>query len=467
MSCSAPKRRRSAGAHSCRPPPCRAARRTHARGAAACRERAGARCEHGCACATGVSLPSRCAPALTPPPFRRRPRLRPLAAPCRAQGAARRGLPQLEPHRLQPLHPRGRALRTQGRREDCEGGASDWPRAPSPAPVTRAARCCASRWALPCRQPPPQPLPRPRSSADDGRSRAARCSPAAPHRRASGRGQDGRRGRALPRRALCARPAHPVRVGAHREEDSRRCARRERRCVRAAHAYALVSLSAAWPARARACTPGVRPRAARRANLVVRLPFARAGEKKLAVREEMQEALRNKVRLLHPPSPPGPPRLSACPPASAPPPSLHPSRIPHTARSRDAPAHSCPSALPSCALHRPQVAKYENAWQQLSLRYGTSRGKVFNEEEDRFLLCMTNKLSYGQVRCLRLRACGALFSSAPVPGSPTGRIPPFVRQPRVPCNCAVRGPWPGPQPSCPSVFPAAHALARPRPSLPL
>lgn len=65
---------------------------------------------------------------------------------------------------------------------------------------------------------------------------------------------------------------------------------------------------------------------------------ARAGEKKLAVREEMQEALRNKV------------------------------------------------------------AKYDNAWQQLSLRYGTSRGKVFNEEEDRFLLCTTNKLGYGQVR---------------------------------------------------------------------
>ncbi|KAG8457743.1 hypothetical protein KFE25_005756, partial [Diacronema lutheri] len=60
------------------------------------------------------------------------------------------------------------------------------------------------------------------------------------------------------------------------------------------------------------------------------------GEKKLAVREEMQEALRSKI------------------------------------------------------------AKYDNAWQQLTLKYGTSRGKVFNEEEDRFLLCMTNKLGYGQ-----------------------------------------------------------------------
>jgi len=52
---------------------------------------------------------------------------------------------------------------------------------------------------------------------------------------------------------------------------------------------------------------------------------------------------------------------------------------------------------------RNKVSKYDNPWQQLSLKYGTSRGKIFNEEEDRFLLCMTNKLGYGQVRNRRSR----------------------------------------------------------------
>jgi hypothetical protein len=47
---------------------------------------------------------------------------------------------------------------------------------------------------------------------------------------------------------------------------------------------------------------------------------------------------------------------------------------------------------------RSKVGRYANPWQQLTLRYGTSRGKIFNEEEDRFLLCMTNQLGYGQVR---------------------------------------------------------------------
>lgn len=47
---------------------------------------------------------------------------------------------------------------------------------------------------------------------------------------------------------------------------------------------------------------------------------------------------------------------------------------------------------------RHKIGSYDNPWTQLTLKYGTSRGKVFNEEEDRFLLCMTNKLGYGQVR---------------------------------------------------------------------
>eukprot|EP00306_Pavlova_sp_CCMP459_P004759 CAMPEP_0185157904 /NCGR_PEP_ID=MMETSP1139-20130426/2073_1 /TAXON_ID=298111 /ORGANISM="Pavlova sp., Strain CCMP459" /LENGTH=1133 /DNA_ID=CAMNT_0027723009 /DNA_START=12 /DNA_END=3413 /DNA_ORIENTATION=+ len=48
------------------------------------------------------------------------------------------------------------------------------------------------------------------------------------------------------------------------------------------------------------------------------------------------------------------------------------------------------------AALREKVSRYDNPWQQLSLKYGTSRGKIFNEDEDRFLLCMTNKLGYGQ-----------------------------------------------------------------------
>mmetsp|Transcript_39745 Transcript_39745/g.128643 ORF Transcript_39745/g.128643 Transcript_39745/m.128643 type:complete len:827 (+) Transcript_39745:2-2482(+) len=38
----------------------------------------------------------------------------------------------------------------------------------------------------------------------------------------------------------------------------------------------------------------------------------------------------------------------------------------------------------------------DNPWDNLTLKYGNNRGKLFNEEEDRFLLCMTDKLGYGR-----------------------------------------------------------------------
>ena len=41
------------------------------------------------------------------------------------------------------------------------------------------------------------------------------------------------------------------------------------------------------------------------------------------------------------------------------------------------------------------MASCEDAWRTLTLKYGNNRGKLFTEEEDRFLVCMTNELGYG------------------------------------------------------------------------
>ena len=38
---------------------------------------------------------------------------------------------------------------------------------------------------------------------------------------------------------------------------------------------------------------------------------------------------------------------------------------------------------------------YNNPWRDMNFNYGPSKGKSFNIEEDRFLLCMTHKLGYG------------------------------------------------------------------------
>ena len=42
-----------------------------------------------------------------------------------------------------------------------------------------------------------------------------------------------------------------------------------------------------------------------------------------------------------------------------------------------------------------KLEKYKNPWQELKLQYGPAKGKAFNEEEDRFLVCMMHKLGYG------------------------------------------------------------------------
>jgi SWI/SNF-related matrix-associated actin-dependent regulator of chromatin subfamily A member 5 len=42
-----------------------------------------------------------------------------------------------------------------------------------------------------------------------------------------------------------------------------------------------------------------------------------------------------------------------------------------------------------------KLDKCKNPWQDLKLQYGPSKGKAYNEEEDRFLICMVHKLGYG------------------------------------------------------------------------
>ncbi|KAL4858477.1 ISWI chromatin-remodeling complex ATPase [Chlorella vulgaris] len=42
-----------------------------------------------------------------------------------------------------------------------------------------------------------------------------------------------------------------------------------------------------------------------------------------------------------------------------------------------------------------KLEKYKNPWQELKLQYGQNKGKAYNEEEDRFLVCMMHRLGYG------------------------------------------------------------------------
>jgi len=43
-----------------------------------------------------------------------------------------------------------------------------------------------------------------------------------------------------------------------------------------------------------------------------------------------------------------------------------------------------------------KVKSCDNPWQTLSIKYGNNRGKLFTEDEDRFLVCMTHELGYGK-----------------------------------------------------------------------
>ncbi|KAJ7549555.1 hypothetical protein O6H91_07G058200 [Diphasiastrum complanatum] len=42
-----------------------------------------------------------------------------------------------------------------------------------------------------------------------------------------------------------------------------------------------------------------------------------------------------------------------------------------------------------------KLDRYRNPWQELKIQYGQNKGKLYNEECDRFLLCMVNRLGYG------------------------------------------------------------------------
>lgn len=42
-----------------------------------------------------------------------------------------------------------------------------------------------------------------------------------------------------------------------------------------------------------------------------------------------------------------------------------------------------------------KVDRTKNPWQTLAINYGSNKGKTFTEEEDRFLVCMMNRIGYG------------------------------------------------------------------------
>jgi hypothetical protein len=41
-----------------------------------------------------------------------------------------------------------------------------------------------------------------------------------------------------------------------------------------------------------------------------------------------------------------------------------------------------------------KLDRYKNPWKDLKIMYGPNKGKGFTEEEDRFMVCKTNKLGY-------------------------------------------------------------------------
>ena len=48
-----------------------------------------------------------------------------------------------------------------------------------------------------------------------------------------------------------------------------------------------------------------------------------------------------------------------------------------------------------------KMARYRNPWRELKPVYGTNKGKAYTEDEDRYLLCMTHKLGYGEWEALK------------------------------------------------------------------
>eukprot|EP00894_Picocystis_sp_ML_P002124 jgi/Pico_ML_1/52641/g3319.t1 len=48
-----------------------------------------------------------------------------------------------------------------------------------------------------------------------------------------------------------------------------------------------------------------------------------------------------------------------------------------------------------------KLDQYKNPWREMRFHYGTSRGKAYTEDEDRFMVCMTHKLGYGEWEALK------------------------------------------------------------------
>lgn len=53
-----------------------------------------------------------------------------------------------------------------------------------------------------------------------------------------------------------------------------------------------------------------------------------------------------------------------------------------------------------------QIARYKAPFHQLRIQYGTSKGKNYTEEEDRFLICMLHKMGFDRENVYEeLRQC--------------------------------------------------------------
>jgi hypothetical protein len=48
-----------------------------------------------------------------------------------------------------------------------------------------------------------------------------------------------------------------------------------------------------------------------------------------------------------------------------------------------------------------KVAQYKQPWSELQIKYGASKSKIYLEDEDQFLVCMTHELGYGEWDALK------------------------------------------------------------------
>ena len=62
--------------------------------------------------------------------------------------------------------------------------------------------------------------------------------------------------------------------------------------------------------------------------------------------------------------------------------------------------------LKSAIFWNLQIARYKAPFHQLRIQYGTSKGKNYTEEEDRFLICMLHKMGFDRENVYEeLRQC--------------------------------------------------------------